>query len=153
MSDPLDVPFDFVRRPAPVPAALRPEWRIALLLLALHRCWGNKATRRQLHVLNWALRTPEARATFGHVLAGTLRPDEAIVRFDPVVERALNFAEGEKLITISGELVVLTQRGDQFVRSLMRNKDCMLMEKEFLASLGGKLTQRQVESFLAWELR
>jgi hypothetical protein len=153
VADPLDVPFDFVRRPTPVPASLRPEWRIASLLLALRQCWGNKATRRQLHVLNWALRTPEARSTFKRVLAGRLRPDEAIVRFDPVVERALQFAEGEKLVTVSGELVVLTQKGEIFVKSLMRNEDCMLTEKEFLGSLGGKLTQKQVEAFLAWEAK
>ena len=153
MTDPLDIAFDFVRRPTPVLASLRPEWRIASLLLALRQCWGSKATRRQLHVLNWALRTPEARATFKQVLGGRLRPDEAIVRFDPVVERALQFAAGEKLITVSGELVILTQKGDIFVKSLMRNADCMTVEKEFLGSLGGKLTQKQVETFLAWETR
>ncbi len=153
MQDPLDVGFEFDRRPTPVPAALRPEWRIASLLLALRQCWGNRATRRQLHVLNWALRTPEARATFAHVIAGNIRPDEAIVRFDPVVDRALQFAEGEKLITTSGEVVILTSRGSEFVQKLLHNKDCMQVEKEFLSSLGRKLTQAQVDAFLSLEAR
>jgi hypothetical protein len=152
MPDPLDVFFDFVRRPSPVPATLRPEWRIASLLLALRQCWGNKATRRQLHVLNWALRTPETRTMFAHVIAGNLRPDEAIVRFDPVVDRALQFAEGEKLVTVSGDLVALTMRGEELVKSVMRNKDCMVTEKEFLTSLGRKLTQVQVDAFFSLEV-
>ena len=153
MKDPLDVPFEFVRRPAPVPPYLRPEWRIALLLLALHKCWGNRATRRQLHVLNWGLKTSETRATFAQVLAGRVRPDEAIVRFDPVVDRALQFAEGEKLVTTSGEAVILTEKGQDLVKKLMLNKECLVSEKEFLASLGGKLSQARVDAFLAWDFR
>jgi hypothetical protein len=153
MKDPLNVPFDFVRRPTPVPPDLRPEWRIASLLLALRQCWGNKATRRQLHVLNWALRTAEARAAFVHVIAGNVRPDEAIVRFDPVVDRALQFAEGEKLITSTGELIIVTDRGNELVKRILKNNDCMLVEKDFLSSLGHKITQKQVEAFLAPEQR
>lgn len=153
MGDPLDVAFDFVRRPTPVLAALRPEWRIASLLLTLYQCWGNRATRRQLHVLNWALRSSDARQTFAHVIAGKVRPDEAIVRFDPVVERALQFASGEGLVTLSGEMVFLTDKGEQFVKLLMRQKDCMVVEKEFLNSLGRKLTQVQVDAFLTLEAK
>jgi hypothetical protein len=153
MLDPLDVVFDFTRRPIPVPAILRPEWRISSLLLALSQCWGNRATRRQLHVLNWAIRTPEARTTFLRVIAGDMRPDEAIVRFDPVVERALQFAVGEVLVSLSGEYVLLTEKGQEFVKRLTKQKDCMIAEKQFLSSVGRKLTQVQVESFLAAEVR
>jgi hypothetical protein len=151
MNDPLDVVFDFTRQPIPVPATLRPEWRISALLLAISQCWGNRASRRQLHVLNWAIRTPEARETFLRVLTGDLRPDEAIVRFDPVVERALQFAVGEGVVSVSGEIVVLTEKGQEFVKRLMKEKDCMIAEKQFLAAVGRKLTQTQVEAFLTVE--
>ncbi len=153
LQDPLNVEFQFVRRPAPVPAVLRPEWCISSLLLALRQCWGNRATRRQLHVLNWALRTPEARATFAQIIGGNIRPDEAIVRFDPVVDRALQFAEGEKLVTASGDLILMTRKGEDFVRKLIRNTDCMVAEKEFLSSLGRKLTQVRVDAFLSWKTK
>jgi hypothetical protein len=153
MRDPLDVGFTFERQPAPVPAALRPEWRIASLLLTLHQCWGNRATRRQLHVLNWGIRTPAARQAFLHVMSGNLRPDEAIVRFDPVVDRALQFATGESLVTISGDLVFLTDKGEQFVKRLLKEKDCMVEEKSFVSAIGKKLTQVQVDAFLMLEAR
>lgn len=150
---PLDIGFTFERRPAPVPATLRPEWRISSLLLTLHQCWGNRATRRQLHVLNWAIRTPGARTTFLHVISGNVRPDEAIVRFDPVLDRALHFAGGELLVAISGEMVLLTDKGEQFVKRLLKQKECMVEEKSFLSSIGRKLTQVQVEAFLMVESR
>ena len=150
MDDLLAVPFRFVRRPGPVPASLRPEWRIAAVLLTLRYCWANKATRRQLHVMNWALRTPDARQIFRRVLDGTMRPDEAIVRFDPAVERALQFAKGEALILAAGEFVALTPRGDRFVDTLLRTKDCMDDEKAFLKTVG-KLSQRKVNAFFVSE--
>ncbi|MFB3812675.1 MAG: hypothetical protein ACE14L_01075 [Terriglobales bacterium] len=153
MRDPLDVGFTFERRPAPTPAALRPEWRIAILLLTLQQCWGSRASRRQLHVLNWAIRTPETRETFLHVITGALRPDEAVVRFDPVVDRALQFAAGESLVTISGDMVFLTENGEQFVKRINKDKECMAEEKSFLAAIGKKLTQVQVDAFFAMEGR
>ncbi len=153
MSDPLDVGFTFERRPAPVPAVLRPEWRISSLLLTLHQCWGSRATRRQLHVLNWAIRTTEARTTFLRVISGNIRPDEAFVRFDPVLDRALHFAAGESLISISGDVVLLTDKGEQFIKRLLREKECMAEEKSFLSSIGRKLTQVQVDAFLSLESR
>ena len=153
MRDPLDVSFTFQRRPMPVPASLRPEWRIALLLLCLHQCWGSRATRRQLHVLNWAVRTAETREVFLRVLMGQLAPDEAIVRFDPVVDRALHFATGEGLVTVSGELVLLTEKGEHFAKKLIRTKGCMEIEKRFFAAIGRKLTQVQVDAFLTLEER
>jgi hypothetical protein len=116
-------------------------------------CWGNRATRRQLHDLNWGIRTPEARATFLRVINGTVAPDEAIVRFDPVVDRALHFAAGEGLVTVSGEFVILTEKGETFVQQLLRNKQCMAEEKTFLSAIGRKLTQVQVEAFLTLEAR
>jgi hypothetical protein len=148
MADPLDVAFTFERRPAPVPAALRPEWRVASLLLTLRQCWGNRATQRQLQVLNWAIRTPESRDAFFHVISGSLRPDEPIVRFDPVVDRALQFAAGESLVTVSGDTVFMTNKGERFVKRLMKEKDCMAEEKLFLSTIGRKLTQIKIDAFL-----
>jgi hypothetical protein len=95
----------------------------------------------------------EARATFLRVIAGDLAPDEAIVRFDPVVDRALHFAAGEGLITVSGEMIILNEKGDTFVKQLLQNKECMVDEKAFLAAIGRKLTQVQIEAFLTPEPR
>ncbi len=153
MRDLLDVGFTFQRRPAPVPAILRPEWRIASLILCLKQCWGNRATRRQLHVLSWAIRTSESRNIFLNVISGILRPDDAIVRFDPVVDRALHFAYGEGLVTVSGDMVFLTDAGEQFAREVLESKETMIQQKEFLKSIGRKLTQTQVEAFLRPEGR
>jgi len=146
--DPLDVPFDFVERPDPIPATLRPAWRIASLLLCLVQCRGGKANRKQLHVLNWAARNTEARRIFLKVLEGTVSPDEAIVRFDPVLDRAVQFALGEKLVFQSGDLLVISPMGETLVRAIMQDRECMVDEKDFLRQIGRKLTQSQVEALI-----
>lgn len=99
------------------------------------------------------MRASETRATFARVIAGDLQPDQPILRFDPAIDRAIHFAEGEKLLTSSGDLVVLTGKGQSFVKELMRKKGCMEAEKEFLESLGRKLTQMQVDALLSVEAK
>src|ERR1039458_2419845 len=129
----LDVSFDFRERPCPTSADLRPEWRIGTILLSLKKGWANRANLRQLHVLNWAMRTPESRTTLLRILNGELSPDEAIVRFDPTLERALRFADGEKLIVITGDVVFLTDKGETFVNRINSDDDCLRWEKDFLS--------------------
>jgi hypothetical protein len=147
----LDVGFDFHERPSPMSADLRPEWRIGAVLLSLTKCYANRANLRQLHVLNWALRTPESRQTLIRILNGELSPDEAIVRFDPTLERALRFAEGEKLITASGEMVFLTEKGLTLVSKINSDDDCLHWEKDFLKQIRAKISQKRVDAFLNWE--
>ena len=148
MDDPFDITFAFSRKPVPIPALLRPELRIALLLLCLSRCWGERATRRHLHVLNWAVRTPEAQHAFANVIGGHLRPDAAIVRFDPILDRALQYAEGEKLVLTIGDMVHLQPKGSEFVKRMQRDKECLAQEKAFLSEFTRKFTRDQLDSFI-----
>jgi len=146
--DPLDVPFDFTERPSPIPATLRPSWRITSLLLCLAQCRGGKANRKQLHVLNWAARNADAQRIFLKVLNGTVSPDEAIVRFDPVLDRAVHFAVGEQLVFQSGDQLVMRPKGERLVKAVMQDRECMTAEKLFLKAIGRKLTQVQVEALI-----
>jgi len=147
-SDPFYISFSFSRKPVPIPALLRPELRIALILLCLSRCWGERATRRHLQVLNWAVRTPEAQLAFRNVIGGNLRPDAAIVRFDPLLDRALQYAEGEKLILTSGDTICLQPKGSVYLKKLKLENDCMSQEKAFLMEFTKKFTKDQLDSFL-----
>lgn len=147
-ADPFEINFTFSRKPVPIPALLRPELRIALALLCLSKCWGQRATIRHLHVLNWAARTPSAQQSFRDVIAGQLRPDAAIVRFDPILDRALQYAEGEKLIFTSGATVTLQPKGEEYLKRLQLDRECMVQEKAFLSAFTRKFTKDQLDSFI-----
>jgi hypothetical protein len=147
----LDVPFEFVERPAPLGADMRPAWRIAVLVLVLRKCWGNRATIRQLHVLNWAIRTPEAREAFLQIINGELPPDKATVRFEPSLQRALALAAAEKLCVRVGDKIQLATKGEVLAQSLLAESNVLTDEKEFLDKIRGKITQQRVDALLSWE--
>lgn len=145
----LDVPFTFHRRPSPLPADLRPDWRVSLLTLILNKCWGNRASLKQLHVLSWAMRSPITRSAFLGFLKGSKQPDLPVVRFEPSLDRALNFAVGEKLVdTADGITFALTAKGQSLADRILRTEDWFHPEKQLLAQVPGKLTQRQIEGIL-----
>jgi hypothetical protein len=70
------LPFRFTRKPMPIAAELRPDWKMAALLLILQlSSHGGKSSLKRLHILNWAIRSPEFREEFEKV-----RANPAVVR-------------------------------------------------------------------------
>jgi len=164
----LDVPFTFRRRRVALPGDMRPVWRLHVLMLLLEQCWGGKATHQQLHVLNWAIRTEETRAAFLHFIHGNRSPNQIIVRYDPSLNRAVDFAFAEGIATHHEEgpelpweemshgrsyRIMLTKKGRDLLAIIRGMKDCLVVEKAFLDVVGKKVTQQLVESLFTWSDR
>lgn len=159
-----DVPFTFALRPSPLPADLRPVWRLTTLTMSVYHCRGDRASLEQLHVLNWALGSAETRAAFLRFLAGTRKPDDAIVRLEPSLSRAVAFALHEGLIQKIASRpkgttaqpaaplyrIGLTQLGRSLAEAALSANDCFLVEQRFFKEVTqlthGKLTQAQVQN-------
>src|SRR5713226_9500909 len=92
LTEVLERPFGFGERPVPTPAEYRPKWRTALVVLLVGACHGKRASWNQLHMLNWAARSKETRAAFERLRAGEARLEDAIVRYDPSLDRAIDLA-------------------------------------------------------------
>ncbi len=144
-----DVPFNFVSRPEPVPGLMRPAWRIPTILLLVRKCWGAKASLEQLHVLNWAIRERQARETFLSFWAGEIDPDEAIVRYEPALNRAIDLAVGLRfLVWTDAKRLALTDEGRGLLADIDEQADVLAEEKQFLAALSSLVTQTGVEKLL-----
>ncbi len=143
--------FRFTPRPVALPPDLRPLWRLSLLVLLFHRASRQgRASLKKLHVLNWALRQPESRATLLDVLRGRARPDRAIVRFDPALNRALDLAKGEKLVEqIAGDKFQITAKGRQLAEEVLKDPECMKTEKWFLDEVSSEITEARINRLLA----
>lgn len=158
----LDLPFLFERRPVPLPCDLRLEWRLHVLVLVLDQCFGGRATHQQLHVLDWAVRTEETRSAFLQFTRGERSPNQIIVRYDPSLNRAVDFAFAEGLAARSEETatsekqksdsyrVLLTQKGRNLVKEIYQFVDCFTVERAFFAEIGRKVTQKHIESLFTW---
>src|SRR3546814_16040551 len=79
--------------------------------------WSSDVCSSDLQFLAHAIRTKESRDQVDAVLRGELRTSDIQVRVEPWLNRAVAFAHGLKLVTVSkGKSVALTQRGEE-VRS------------------------------------
>lgn len=166
----LDVPFTFTRRPRALPCDMRPVWRLHVLVLILDQCRGGKASLEQLHVFNWAMRTDETRNLFLQFMRGNRSPSQIIVRYDPSLSRAIEFAFAERLVVrnvVQKELfepeaarksappyrVALSSTGRALVEAIKSTADAFVTEKKFLEEIGSKVSQSQIESLFTWSRR
>ena len=129
----LAVPIIFRPRPLSLPEDLRPSWRIGLLVLLLSACCrGAKSSRAKLHVLAWGFRTAQSQVELQAAMKGNLNPRALIVRFDPFLDRALDFAIGERLIQINGgKSVSLTPTGKALAAEIQKSDEVFKNEKRF----------------------
>jgi hypothetical protein len=149
LTDALDRPFVFRERPSPTAGDLRPVWRVPVVLLLVRACRGEHATHEQLHVLSWAVRSAESADTLASFLAGTVRPDQAVVRFEPALDRAAAVARGFGLLRWKGRYWTLTSLGRQALREVDDRRATLTSEKALLARLPSPLSQAAVQRLLA----
>ena len=147
MSDPLipelDVPVVFRQRPISVPGDLRPAWRICVIVLLLQKCCrqGRSSTRR-LHVLSWAVRDVEVGRALVRAIGGEVPPDTVLVRIEPALNRAVDFAIGEGLIRRqSSDRVELTADGKELAETIMKDTVVLGTEKAFAESIRFNVTE------------
>lgn len=140
----------FRDQPVSVPPDLRPIWRMSLLVLLMTRCCRQgKATLQKLHVLNWALRTPESRDALLEALDGHAAPDSNLVRYDPALNKTLDFARAENLVLqLDGGRYQITQKGITLAKELEADSTSFVSERSFLDSVGSRLTEALVERML-----
>jgi len=148
-----DRPFVFRDQPVPTNADSRAIWRLPVLLLLVRACRGGKATPEQLHVLNWAVRSAENAGTLKAFLGGQIRPDDAVVRFEPALERAVALARGFGLLTWEGRYWKLTRRGEDLLGVIDDAEDTLRAEKEMLRDIGTPFTQAAVQRLLSRSAR
>jgi hypothetical protein len=138
-----------VSRPQPLLGTLRPEWRIPTILLLIRKCRGAIASLEQLHVLNWAIRDADSRETFLAFRAGEIEPDQAIVRYEPALNRAIDLALGLRLLTwTDAKRLALTKAGLALLARVDEDAEVLHTEKSFLDELGAPITQTSVGNLL-----
>ena len=142
----LHVEFVFRRRPVSLPADLRPGWRIGLVLLLLRLCSRRgRSSLTRLQTLSWAVRTENTRAALRRVLAGVIAPDDIVVRFDPTLNRALDFALGEGLLRrCGGNRIELSPKGVQLADALAQDESAFRSEKGFMQEVRQEFTEALV---------
>jgi hypothetical protein len=146
----------FRLRAAPIPGDLRPIWRVSIILLMVFRAGhGGSISLKKAHILNWAVRTKQGEAILLRMISGERHLQDIPVRFDPALNRAIDFARGEGLLSVeartTGSVLALTEVGKNLADKLYDDESCFPSEKQFFDSVRGQLPAPKVTELLEWE--
>ena len=146
----IGVPFRFKRKPMPIAAELRPDWKMATLLLILQlSSHAGKSSLKRLHVLNWAIRSPQFGTEFEEARANPLPLFGFNVRFEPAFSRAIDLAVGEKLVSwVKGSRLQITAKGKRWVAEILNDATLMQVQRRFLLKIGKSFTESAAEQVL-----
>jgi hypothetical protein len=126
-----------------------------LLLMLLRAGHAGGMSLKKALILNWGVRSSEARVTLLRMIEGDRRLDDIPVRVDPALNRALDFAVAEGLIDIkaktTGSILSLESPGLTLARKLFDAEECMEPEKAFFNQIRGRLPEAKVKELLSWE--
>jgi hypothetical protein len=142
----------FIRRPIPVLSELRPLYKISQALLILElSCRAGRSSLLKIHLLNWALKTPERIRSLS-IGAEHGQLQLPIWGFDPAMAIALNLAFSESLIAPTTKGFELTSSGKAYVRLILADDSVLKEEKAALRSVGKKITEDMVDAVSkGWE--
>lgn len=149
----LDVPFEFVRQADPIPASLRPQRRLALLLLLVDKCRSGRASWKALHLLSWTVQSTAHVALVKALRSGEDLPDRPVIRFEPALDRTIDLAQGLGLLRKNRNgTYELTEVGLQSLAEI-NAAPVLDLEKAALSELGRSFSAAEVARLLEWRSR
>lgn len=141
--------IEFTYRPDPVPYNYRISYKVAQLCLILHfilKRGGCSFIRLQM--ISVALTSNYDMVQLKDYLNGNL-PDYSIIKFDPAVNIALQYAMAENLINMQKDgKYKLSVNGKKFSEMIVKDNSIMKNEKELLSFLSGRISEEDVSKLI-----
>lgn len=140
----------FDAKPDAVPYNYRISYKVSQLCLILAMCCSRGGcTLVKLHIISNALNTK----AYMDILEAYVNDKIPfmIARFDPAVNRAIKYAIADKLLVQqkNGKFR-LTDKGKSLVKKMEKEKDLLVIEKNYLSKLGTRLTDEKLESLISY---
>ena len=140
----------FTDRPEAVPYNYRISYKVAQLCLILARaCGRGGCSTLKLHMISLALTSDSDMnrlIDFASEKINEYRP----IRFDPAVNRALNYAVADNMfLQQANGLYRLTDKGKKFVSKIDDDTNLMSREKEQLHLLSNQLTEAKIKDMMS----
>lgn len=141
-----DVIFD--AKAVAVPYNYRTSYKVSLVCLIIDlSCIRGGCSSTKIHMINVALNDINVRKDIERLIKGNYLSESIPLRFDPTVNRAINYALGDKLISRQGNgYFKLTATGKLLTEKIKSDKSLMITEKDYLSSINGKLSEQIISS-------
>ncbi|WP_066025769.1 hypothetical protein [Enterococcus mundtii] len=132
-----------------VPFNYRISYKVSLICLIIGKCCGRKGCSAiKMQMISSAITTSKKRVELLESVNQSFLAEATLVRFDPAISRAINFALADNMIYRQGNgLFRLNSKGKELMQSIYDDAELMSIEKRFFKSLSNKLTEEMIESF------
>ncbi|MFR0778757.1 MAG: hypothetical protein ACLSH8_04035 [Zhenhengia sp.] len=138
-------------RPIAVPYNYRISYKVSQILLILDKCSKRGAcSLEKLQIICHIFISDKAQKDLlNYIQNGT---GVFVIRFDPTVNRSINFAIAEKLIARNSKgRFNLTDKGKAVIKEIEKDDELFKYEKTILGVVGSKLTEKKIENVIsAW---
>lgn len=135
----------FSSRPKPLFPGYRPLYKISLILIILKvNSNGGKASLLKLHLFSWALKSLENLETLKELVTSNFQKRILYFGIEPSLNRALNLAVGEGLVSMEGDKYAITSKGDAFVKRVISDPELFTSEKPVLNLIGKKINESRI---------
>lgn len=142
----LEVEYKFKKRKYPLLSELRPDWKLAVLVLILNKCCvKNTASFQKVQVLIWAVKNKDNRQSILKLCTNKDKDIEynLLIRYEPSVNRIIDIALAEKYIElVKGNRIRLTIKGSAYANEIEITEGLFVEEKDFFQALGKKLSEK-----------
>lgn len=135
----------FNEKPDAVPYNYRISYRVSLLCLILKLCGGRKGcSLMKIHIISTAIASKDFYDKLQKFIKFN-RDRDIIVRFDPAINRALEYAIADKLIgqQVNGRYK-LVEKGKTLVDNICEDNGLLKLEKELLNGISLNLTEERI---------
>lgn len=146
-----DIVFD--PKAEAVPFNYRISYKVSLICVIIGKCCGKKGCSAiKLQMINAAINTAFTRKELLALTNQLSFSETTLVRFDPAISRAINYALADGLVFRQGNgLFRLADKGKALVQEIYKDLELMIIEKEFFQELSNKLTEDMIEAIsLNW---
>lgn len=141
--------IDFTCRPESVPYNYRISYKVAQICLILYSTVKKGGCSFvKIQMIATALTSSFDMLQLSNFISGEL-PDYSLVRFDPAVNYAIQFAVIEGLLYRQKDgKYKLTSKGKEYCRQIMNDKSLLVSEKKNLQELGDRVLEKNIEKLI-----
>lgn len=139
----------FINRPIQVPYNYRIVYKVCKIVLIIgETCKRGGCSTIKLHIISNAISSNKSLKELEKFLDDSSN-NVSIVRFDPALTRAINYALAENIIDIQNNgKIKLSDKGKVLYQEVIEDKELMILEKDSLKNISNKLTEEKIEEII-----
>lgn len=136
----------FEAKPDAIPYNYRISYKISIICLLIHSCCGRRGCSLiKMHIIGSALSDNRFKQKLKKFLNSHLQYN-LIVRFDPALNRALEYAIADEMIVQQGNgTYKLSEKGKKLAKAISDDEEIFRSEKETLSEISLSLTEERIK--------